>query len=39
MFLKLLHDEKPSKENANRAIAIQHSEWREFMSSQTNTLH
>ena len=23
-FLKLLHDEKPSKEHANKAIAIQH---------------
>jgi len=33
-FLKLLHDEKPSKEHANRAMAIQHSEWREFMSSR-----
>jgi hypothetical protein len=37
-FLKCLHDEKPSKQHDNRAIAIQHGDRREFMSSQTNTV-
>jgi hypothetical protein len=36
-FLKQLHEVQPSKQRANGAIAIQHSDWRKFMSSHINT--
>jgi hypothetical protein len=36
-FLKQLHERRPSEQHVNSATAIQHSEWREFMSSQMNT--